>query len=156
PSGGVLVPRGCAETQAWPEPVREYDPVPQADEILTHVTRLKVDDSRALLEFVNQWGPLGLSVAPDVYARLGIWISGRSESGEPSVDPFYEYALPRLLPAEPVYWLQKALTNISLMAHALHELQRWRPGRPDTTIYGWHEFADRLNGMIASIRRAAR
>src|SRR5262245_50770030 len=71
PSSGVFLPRGYVEKQQLQPPVRQYDPVPQADEILTHVTRLKMEDPLAILEFLNRWGPLGLGEDEDVYARLG-------------------------------------------------------------------------------------
>src|SRR5215471_16609298 len=73
PTDGVFVPRGYVEQKDLVPPARFYKPVPYADEILTHVTRLKTSDSQSLLDFANTWGLLGVPGDPDVYARLGIF-----------------------------------------------------------------------------------
>jgi hypothetical protein len=154
PPLGVFIPRGYVEEPGLMMPLRDYDPVPQADELLTHVTRLETDDTEAILKFVNRWGPLGLSGDLNVYARLGIWPgAGTALQVMASQAAMFFH----VMPAEPVFWVQRALERIKFMAQALYKFQRRQyPRRADAVVYSWTDFSDELNGMIRGIRRVTR
>jgi len=144
PSDGVLLPRDWAKLQK-PTLVREYNPVPAADEILTDVTRLDPYKPEAILDFVNQWGLLGSpGVHPDVYQICH-----------------------ERLPAEDVSWTRGVLQELKFLALALFELQRGRviplvsagvlinpenEGRP----VGWAHLADGINMISHTSDRTVR
>ncbi len=172
-----FLPRGHLQTHQWPQPVREYEPVAQADEMLTHATRLDTSDAQALLDFVNQWGVLGLRGGPEgifptlsdeatkrfqaetqlsrvlAVVRQG-WLSpARAGEDVPAPnEPTFPAAIE--IPAEPVYWTGMALETIKRMAHALYELQRGTLRRQ--ADFTWSTFSDHLNTMIGDIPRATR
>ncbi len=78
PVGGVFAPRWWPRGQ--PIPARPYDPVEEAAEILRDVQRSAGDDPKALLRFVNRWGPLGVGVPLDRNFLDGVRYTGRKLS----------------------------------------------------------------------------
>jgi hypothetical protein len=69
-AGPVLLPVGVAHARDFAdtrmasrlvvEPVRVYDPVSEADGLVGAALRVRPDDPRAILAFVNEWGVLGV------------------------------------------------------------------------------------------------
>src|SRR6266545_2872337 len=60
PNEGVFVPKGAytTPTAAEPQPIRRYDAMRSAEEILRDLNRTDPADRRALLAFTNRWGLL--------------------------------------------------------------------------------------------------
>jgi hypothetical protein len=162
PADGVFVPRGYIEQKRLVPPARSYKPVPDADEILTHVTRLDTRDNESLLDFANKWGLLGLEGDPDVYARLGIFPPESRGRYRGELDRmFYRYAIGGFLPLENVRWFRRELKRVQQMANALYILQGKgsrgpRTARRRDVELSWTDFADELNTMIGGIYRAVR
>ena len=61
PRDQVFVATGWGETGRIPEPTREYSPEMEAEELFASATSVRVQDRKCLLDFVNQWGLLGVS-----------------------------------------------------------------------------------------------
>ncbi len=75
PVGGVFAPTW------WPrdrptKPAESYNPMTVAPDILVDVQRVETEDPKALLRFVNRWGPLGVGVPQDTFFLDGVVLTG--------------------------------------------------------------------------------
>lgn len=109
-----------------PVPAKIYDPVPLADEILTHVTRLDTKDTEALLEFVNEWGLPGWEAVWE-----GFDVSDLT-------GPYSEH----------VERTRHDIERVKYMARALWMLQRGTSRNEDDLDLTWDDFADDLNERL--------
>lgn len=124
PVGGVFAPKW------WPRerPVspEAYDPVPAAALILLDAQRVAGGDAKALLAFVNKWGPLGIGVPGDRNFLDGVVSTGH------------------------------ALTELKEWLDALHGLQsgrRLRKLRTPGWLAAIDQRIDELEGELASAPR---
>jgi hypothetical protein len=69
-------PPTSVQRKIWPVAVpgrHRYNPVEEADALLSAATRVNVDDPASVTDFVNHWGLLGVGLAGECTAVPGRW-----------------------------------------------------------------------------------